>query len=59
MDIVSHRRRRQHEAGRIGDNTRDDIANIWLDSGANVLGCVSRGEYARTLLPPPPLPPSF
>lgn len=24
----------------------DDIANIWLDSGANVLGCVPRGAPA-------------
>lgn len=28
----------------------DDIANIWLDSSANVLGCVPRG--APALAPP-------
>jgi len=27
----------------------DDIANIWLDSGANVLGCVPRGALSHPL----------
>lgn len=35
---------------RQGTMPGDDIANIWLDSGANVLGCVPRG--APALAPP-------
>jgi len=35
---------------RRGTMPRDDIANIWLDSGANVLGCMPRG--APALAPP-------
>lgn len=35
---------------RRGTMPGDDIANIWLDSGANVLGCVPRG--APALAPP-------
>ena len=35
---------------RRGTMPGDDIANIWLDSGANVLGCMPRG--APALAPP-------
>lgn len=35
---------------RRGTMPGDDIANIWLDSGVNVLGCVPRG--APALAPP-------